>query len=73
MTVRLWPSMLNFCIPSAPALIKRRRWTLPGLNLKLVIPAFLEHFALSPGATLAQLKLFRPWIRLLSDEGPYLS
>jgi hypothetical protein len=62
--------MLNFCIPSAPALIRRNRWTFPGENLKFVMPALLLHFVLSPAAMLEQLKLFLPWIKLLSEEGP---
>lgn len=72
MTVKLCPSILNFCIPSAPALMRRSRCTFPGENLKLVMPALSVHFVVSPAAAaIEQLKLFLPWIKLLSEEGPY--
>lgn len=35
-----------------------------------MIPALLLHGVLSVEGRLAQLKLFRPWIRLLSESGP---
>jgi hypothetical protein len=72
MTVMLWPSRVNFWIPSAPALINRSRCTLPGVNLKTDRPALFLHFVVSPGATVEQLKSPFPLIRLLSEDGPYL-
>jgi hypothetical protein len=58
-------------MPSAPALISRSRCTFPGVNLKLVMPALFLQDALSPAAAVEQLKLFRPWMRLLSENGAY--
>jgi len=67
-TVKLWPSMENFWIPSAPALINRSLCFFPGVNLKLVIPALLLHGVLSPAATVEQLKLFRPSVLVVSVD-----
>jgi hypothetical protein len=54
---------------SAPALVSRNRCTFPGENLKLVMPALLLQAVLSPTETVEQSKLFRPWMRLLSENG----
>ena len=69
MTVRLWPSIENFCTPSAPALIRRSLCTNPGVNLVVARGAPLWHVVLSPAATVEQLKLFFPLIKLLSENG----
>ena len=67
MTVIVWLSMENCCVPSAPVLISRRRWVLPVWNLNLDRPALFVQGL--PLVTVEQLKFILPLIRLLSLAG----
>jgi hypothetical protein len=69
MTVMLWPSIVNFWIPSAPALINRSRCFRPGVKWNLLIPALLTQGVLFLAGSEEQLKLFLPLIRLLTEGG----
>jgi hypothetical protein len=65
----LCPSIENFCWPSPPALIKRNLCFLPDVNLNLLTPTLDSQGVVSLAATLEQLKLLRPLIRLLFEKG----
>lgn len=65
-TVILWPSSVNFCIPSAPALINRSLCFLPAVNLNFESPLMLGQEVESGSE---QLRLFRPLIRLFTEYG----
>jgi hypothetical protein len=65
----LCPSIENFCCPSPPALIKRNLCFLPGVNLNLLTPTLDSQGVVSLAAVLEQLKLLRPLIRLLFENG----
>lgn len=69
MTVKLCPSIENFCTPSAPALIRRSLWVFPAVSWVVDRGAPLVQVVLSPAATVEQLKLFLPLIKLLSENG----
>ena len=58
------------CNASAPALMSRRRCTLPLVKLNVEIPALGMHSAPRAGSrSRLQLKLFLPLIKLLSGIG----
>jgi hypothetical protein len=56
-------------MPSPPALINRSLWVFPGVNLKLLRPPLAAlQGVVSPAATVEQLKVFFPLMRLLSED-----
>ncbi len=67
-TVMVWLSMVNLCMPSAPALISRRQCLFPDWNLNLDTPG-IGRTAGTVGKGTIMSSSFAPLMRLLSELG----